>query len=358
MQTHKQLYLWSWVVRLVPCLLLTLLPLCNLQANAQSTVYSVLSPDQSASSLANLSGVIAYEANGEIHLRDLPNLNNERIVATAWRPIFAPDGQRVYYFSTSKQGIYSNGLDGNDEQLYYRASGAPAALFDLAADGNYFVASRHTPYIECTTTEPLVRQLSPGQNVWANNSAVARQLALSPNHRWLVYVSAGVCVPNLFAQPYDPPNFKMVNLLSKTDYTLQGVDYHDPDFAPDSNWLVFTAPDSGQQEVWKAFLEQNGTLSQATQLTAGDVNMPAAGPRWSSDGQWIIFSRDLDPGAGEDWRLFIMDTTGNQLQPLNIAGEHPAWAGGGSTATPTPANTPTPAPARGAARLYLPLIRR
>ena len=107
------------------------------------------------------------------------------------------------------------------------------------------------------------------------------------------------------------------------------ADYQDPDFAPNSNWLVFAADFTGQGEIWKAKLGGNGKLSHFTQLTRGAPGMPASAPAWSSDGQWIIFQRDVNTTATVDLHLFAVRADGDSLRALNVAGSDPAWYGGG-----------------------------
>ena len=112
--------------------------------------------------------------------------------------------------------------------------------------------------------------------------------------------------------------------------------------------IAFAAPLTGQYEIWKAFVQAPGVLTDYTQLTQGAPNQPARAPAWSSDSNWIIFQRDVDPGAGADQRLFVVQADGAKVRALNVAGVAPAWQGGGVA----PALPPLPN------RLYLPAVRR
>ena len=97
----------------------------------------------------------------------------------------------------------------------------------------------------------------------------------------------------------------------------------------------------------EAELAGDGQLQNYVQLTRGARGYFTF-PAWSSDGNWVIFQRDIDPGQLEDIRLFIVRADGSGLRALNIAGTRPAWAGGGTIDTPSELTK----------KVYLPVVIR
>lgn len=295
-----------------------------------------------------LYGTIAYEAGDDVWLRDLPALGPERTIAQGRQPRFAPDGQRLY--TLANETISSQSVTGGDVQSFFQTDGL--AEYDIAADETHFASlilrqfgAPGAPGGICTVLEPHFSV--QGQNRYVSQNELASGVALSANHRWMVYNTQGFC--NTVATGlYQPSNFCIVDLASNEENCLEGVDYNDADFAPNGNTLVFIAGLTGQNEVWKAAVQSDGSLGNFTQLTRSPANQPASYPSWSSDGNWIIFERDVDPGEGEDARLYAVRSDGAALRNLNVAGENAAWFGGGSA--PDGIDLPN--------RIYLPTIVR
>lgn len=295
-----------------------------------------------------LYGTIAYEAGDDIRLRDLPDLGQERTIAQGRQPRFAPDGQRLY--TLANETISSQNVGGGDVQSFFQTDGL--AEYDIAADETHFASlilrqfgAPGAPGGICTVLEPHVGL--QGQDLYTSQYEFASGVALSADHRWMVYNTQGFC--NTAASGvYSPGNFCIVDVASNEENCLEGADHNDADFAASGNTLVFVADLTGQNEVWKASIQSDGTLSSYTQLTRSPVDQPASDPSWSSDGNWIIFQRDIDPGEGEDARLYAVRSDGAALRSLDIAGENPTWFGGGSA--PDGIDLPN--------RIYLPAIVR
>jgi Tol biopolymer transport system component len=129
---------------------------------------------------------------------------------------------------------------------------------------------------------------------------------------------------------------------------LQGVNYRDAAFAPSGNTLVFVANISGQDELWKASVQADGSLINYVQLTRGPAGQPASQPSWSSDGTAIIFQRGASADANAPQTLHTVRADGGGVRSLSINGSNPAWYGGG--AAPSASELPR--------RAYLPLAGR
>lgn len=293
-------------------------------------------------------GVIAYTVGANVLLRDLPTLGNERTLAQGAQPHFASDGARLFFYQ--ERAIQSRRLDGSDLRTFYQDE-ALTDSFDLTTSEADFasIRQRQVPRLGipalCIVLEPHFG--APTVSRYTHQWDIAEEIAVAADGRWLAYHVIGFCTPTTLGSS-TPPDFCLVDLATSERTCLEHADYRDPDFAPTGHWVAFAAPLTGQYEIWKAFVQAPGVLTDYTQLTQGAPNQPARAPAWSSDSNWIIFQRDVDPGAGADQRLFVVQADGAKVRALNVAGVAPAWQGGGVA----PALPPLPN------RLYLPAVRR
>lgn len=299
-----------------------------------------------------VSGVFAYEQGTQIRLRDFASPSNERILAEGRTPHFASNGQRIFYYNNG--GIFSQGVAGGDQQTLWQDAALTDA-YDLVGDQPKGAVVLQKPYAGlgvptlCTALEPHFGPIE--QLTTAHPFALAPEVAVSADGRWLAYQYIGFCSPGALGQS-DPPDFCLVDLNNGNQRTcLDHANFHDPDFAPSGSILVFAAPYSGQHEIWQATVQNNGSLVNLIQLTRGPQGQPSRGPAWSLDGNWVIFQRDVAMGESEDWRLYVVRADGSALRALNVAGQQPVWHGTGSAAPP-------PDPSILNNKAYLPMVKK
>ncbi len=285
-----------------------------------------------------VNGILAYEAGtDDVRLNDLPGLGNERTLVQGAQPLFSPDGSRVYYYSNN--AILSRPVDGGNAQTHY-ADDDLTNWFDIPADTGYFARIERQYYAGvnpggCYAYEPHYGPFG-GSNLYVASTALAFGVALSPDRRWLAYTTVGVCGPAATAE-YSTMNLCLVDLNTQEKTCYDDANYQNPDFAPSGHRLVFAADFSGRYEIWKAQVQDDGSLTDLVQLTRSG-NQWSLMPTWSSDGYWVAFVRG-DP-AGSDVRfpdlqnprLYAVRADGAFLRALNITGEEPAWYGGGPAA--------------------------
>jgi hypothetical protein len=294
---------------------------------------NVASAAAQAGANAPLNGTLAYQVGGDVRLRDLPNLTTERALTAGKTPLFSRDGARVYY--QIGNAIASQRANGGDGRTFFQDASV-TEHYDLAADEARFASIRFSQFASpfapgnlCNVFEPHVG--TTAQATYRRQFDIAGEVALSADGQWLAYRYIGFCAPSGYGLS-TPHNFCLVN-LSTNARNCVGANFLDPDFAPGigSTQLVFGANLTGQFEIWKAQVT-NGALSSFVQLTRGPAGQPSRGPAWSSDGNWVVFQRDVDAGAGEDWRLFAVRADGAGLRALNVSGVNAAWHGGGPAA--------------------------
>ena len=300
-----------------------------------------------------LNGTLAYEAGtGDVRLNDLPGLSNERTLAQGESPHFSSDGSRVYYYSSG--AILSRPTGGGNAQTHYTDANL-TSWFDLPDDTSYFARIEQQFYAGinpgemCYAWEPRYGPFS-GSDIYVASQAMAQSVTLSPDRRWLAYTTVGWCTGPSQGQ-YTVSRLCLVNLSTQEKTCTEDLhNYQDPDFAPSGGWLVFAADFSGRYEIWKAQVQSDGSLTDLTQLTRSDDKWSLQ-PAWSSDGNWVVFVRGTPAGDDvrlpdlQNPRLYAVRANGASLRALNVAGEEPAWTGGG--------------PAGGGShRVYLPLVVR
>jgi len=54
------------------------------------------------------------------------------------------------------------------------------------------------------------------------------------------------------------------------------------------------------------------------------MDQPLTEPAFSSNGEWIIFQRDMDTSENERFELYVVRADGSMLRPLGVAGKNPA----------------------------------
>ncbi len=301
-----------------------------------------------------LNGTLAYESGADVRLNDLPGLGSDRALAQGSRPLFAGDGQRVYYYDN--HAILSRALDGSGLQTYYSHADLMGG-FDIARDDDgYFTwieeeaYSQINPYATWTVFEPHYG--TGAATEYVDTYEFADSPTLSSGQAWLAYTSLGHHAPHQGVYEYERVALCLADLGSDTRLaTHVAADYQDPAFAPNGSTLAFAADFSGQYEIWKATVAADGSLAGVTQLTRSAGGQWSLAPAWSSDGNWLVFARGA-PAPGTDLQdpeltnpqLYVVRADGSSLRALNVSGAEPAWHGGGA--------------AGASHRVYLPLVVR
>jgi len=92
-----------------------------------------------------------------------------------------------------------------------------------------------------------------------------------------------------------------------------------PSWSPDSNKLVFSAPDSaGKMKIWTMFSDGRNP----TQLTSGDQKDKY--PIWSPNGQHIIYASDaaVNEEGVRNYDIWMMKSNGSSKTQLTVNGSY------------------------------------
>lgn len=292
---------------------------------------SEVSNTASAAALAlatpQYAGTIAYESGANVRIQPVTG-GEAQTIATAASPVFSASGEQIYY--STGDFVQRRAVSGGSPEVFFEDESH--YLFDIAADNQTFVSllQRTVPSAVtggfCFVMEPRVAR--PGVELYVSQFELADAAAISADHKYAAYTSYGWCNAAATAL-YSPPRLCLIDVAAGAENCDVFGEIAEPDFAPTGSEIVFAADGTGAFEIWRATLRPDLTLTNHTQLTRGGATTPSRAPAFSSDGQWIVFQRDMDPGDGEDWQLHIVRADGVGVRPLNIAGENPAMIGGG-----------------------------
>lgn len=278
-----------------------------------------------------IQGTLAFESGDTISLRTLAD-GATRIIGNAAGPIFATQGDMLYLVSNSTiltqavaGGALNNFAGPFDSGIEFDVAGNNAAF---ATIGFRQFASVGAGGL-CTVSEPRYFERA-GQERYVDVDQLSSDVAVSADGRFIAYRDLGFCT-TVATGIKQPPDLCIARTATGTKTCVSGLDAREPDFAPSGNGIVFAAPiGNGGVEIWKAQVQDDGSLIHYTQLTRGAANQPARMPAFSTDGNWIVFARDVDNGPAENFQLHAVRNDGFGVRALGIDGSNPVLRGGGS----------------------------
>lgn len=309
-------------------------------------------------------GTIAFKDGENIKLLDLPTLGNPRTVSQGSKPYFSADGSRLYYYANNT--VTSKQIAGGDDQIHLQNSEFYGE-YDISTDGTQIGAIITDNFVTvdgtlCFVSEPTY--FDRGLPRYVEESNQSTHIAISSTGTWLVYDYPSWCNVAAFGI-ITPPSFCIVNTTSSEEKCIEGADFEAPDFAASGPRIAFAAKESGQNEIWTAEMQDDGTLANYIQLTRGPENQPSTEPAFSSNGEWIIFQRDMDTSENESFQLYAVKSDGTSLRALNTAGSEPSWFNGAVAPAPdpnpspneNPGPNPDPVPTNLSPSIFVPLVQ-
>lgn len=285
--------------------------------------------------LAETNGTLAYSIpTGGVGVRPLTAgvIGAEGIRTPASFPMYSTDGNNLFFVrDVSGNPTVVKGDRNGDNFAPFYVGDQPVYNIDMPTDNSYIAAIHNDVYNgNCIPIEPRVMGLNPRVQIAGVDNIAADAIAISPDHRWMAYSYRVYC--DALATILYPTN--RICLLDTTKvntstFCQASANVLGIDFGNTGNVFVFSADYSGQNEIWKASVADNGNLYNFVQLTRGPTGQPSTYPRVSSDGNWVAFLRDVDAGPGENLQVHIVRADGDKVRSLGINAKSVVWSGGG-----------------------------
>ncbi|WP_311238510.1 MULTISPECIES: winged helix-turn-helix domain-containing protein [unclassified Xanthomonas] len=224
-------------------------------------------------------------------------------------PSLSPDGSRVAYASLTSDRQGTSILVKTTDNAYPRVLEAPAPgisdrLPAWSPDGREIAFSRQAPDGSCRIMIAAAAGESAAREVVRCDGADMLSFSWSPDGRALLFGS--------MTGPQGAPRIRRLDLETGQwqglTYSAQPTDFdYAPRYSPDGQWIVFLRnPQLG--DLWR-IPAQGGSAERLTHDNA-DIR----GWSWLPDGSGLIFGRRVDSEA----RLYRLDLVARSLHDLGV----------------------------------------
>jgi Tol biopolymer transport system component len=156
---------------------------------------------------------------------------------------------------------------------------------------------------DASSAAPLIA--AQQSRAWVIPAVAAIGLLVAGSIGWWLWRS-----PNV---PAAPP------VMTFRQLTLQEGVARDPAISPDGKWVVYVNALSGNQDIYLQSTTGQSTINLTKDSPSDDTT-----PAFSPDGDFIAFRSERDGGG-----LFVMGRTGESVRRLTTTGFQPAWFPGG-----------------------------
>ncbi|ATS22395.1 biopolymer transporter Tol [Xanthomonas phaseoli pv. phaseoli] len=224
-------------------------------------------------------------------------------------PSLSPDGARVAYASLTRDRAGTSILVKTTDNAYPRVLETPAPgvsdrLPAWSPDGRQIAFSRQAPDGGCRVMIAAADGPAASREVMRCDGADMLSFSWSPDGRALVFGS--------MTGPHGAARMRRLDLATgqwqTLDYPAQAGDFdYAPRYSPDGNWIVFLRnPQLG--DLWR--IPAEGGVAERLTHDNADIR----GWSWLPDGSGLIFGRRVDSEA----RLYLLDLRDHSLQDVGV----------------------------------------
>ena len=257
----------------------------------------------------------------------------------SYSPSFSADGRYVLFRSLAKNlapGSFTLGT----ENLFLRDMTADtncalttggSAFTSITPDGHYVAFNGKPPGFVSSTL--FVWDTLAGQRIYTNTTSSILNISISPDGRWLVYVTASP----------SPSQLNAVDLITRTNFTISYMNtfagrlHAGLQFSSDGRFLAYAAP-TNSVSLQNVFLYdfQTGTnlLISRPFDSSGTPNRLSDSPVISADGRYVAyrsFASNCVPNDLNDLSdVFLYDRFAGATTLLSVNASGPATANSSS----------------------------
>ncbi len=253
-------------------------------------------------------------------------------------PQFSPDGNKLYYTTSTYKGLFSYDLNSREQHYLTKADGAGyRPVFSENGKKIYFRENsyknrkRQSFLIELDIEKRLEHRIDTGQNQVINPTLVDDQrLIFQTDPQFEVVdlkshqVSKSVSIEKAVVYTKDLDLYIYRNNISKKLQSLGEGHYIWASFSPNQKNILFTLAGRG---TFISDLDGNILHELGYAHT----------PKWSPDGQWILYMVDHDDGHQyTSSNIYISNLSGNDKYLLtndDMIALHPNWSPDGQRIT-------------------------
>jgi hypothetical protein len=269
-----------------------------------------------------------------------------RFLTSGYDPAISPDG-RVVAFSRGgggDNGIYTIGIDGSNERKIW-GEGELLRSPKWSPDGERIAFTRllgsykcyDIKFIGCKSLRQLIaefpflifeparrRFLRDAERLEFPNWGISRIASQGGDFRDVAALDSAVAPDwnegGIAYQSAAGIEITEDTPTGETRAVIQEDWDHDPDWQPNSGFILFQSKEGSHWEIWRITPDGGGLVALTRPETTLVDQLPAnVAPAWSHDGAQIVYlsSRRDDEDTGP-WRLWVMNPDGSGKRPLPI----------------------------------------
>jgi Tol biopolymer transport system component len=224
---------------------------------------------------------------------------------------WTPDGRSLVFSQSGSSG-------GEALRMILAAGGEPEPLVGVGESGAQPSLSRHAnrlAYVRSVADPNIWRipgprssQRTGAPEKWIASTETDYEPQYSPDGKKILFSSARSGAMDLWT--CDSSRGELAQLTS-----LGGTLPGSARWSPDSRWIAFDAPKSGNTHIF-VISADGGAPRQLTQGTTNHVR-----PSWSSDGKWVYFGSN----RSGDWQVWKMPAQGGDAVQVTKGGGREAF---------------------------------
>ncbi len=319
-------------------------------AAAAAVALAAVAPAAVAASVGptGLTGNLVFQdGRNNIYLLNF-NSGELRFLTSGYDPAISPNGTVVAFTrgGGADNGIYTIGIDGSNERKIW-GEGEILRSPKWSPDGERIAFTRligswkcyDIKFIGCKTLKQLIaefpfliipearrRFLKDAERLEFPNWGISRIAAQGGDFRDVAALDSAVAPDwNAGGIVYQTTAGIEVTEDTPTGDTraiLQEDWDHDPDWQPNSGYMLFQSKEGSHWEIWRMTPEGTGITALTRPETTLVDQLPAnVAPAWSYDGTQVVYlsNRRDDEDAGP-WRLWVMNADGSnkRLLPIDV----------------------------------------